>query len=62
MSLTEQNRIGNKRHLPVKPKEKVFNEWGALLRHQDEIQDELEREDMRRRSTRMLMYKNELDQ
>jgi hypothetical protein len=27
-----------KRKLPVKPKEKVFDEWAAVIRHQDELE------------------------
>ena len=34
-----QNKI--KRHLPVFEKEKVLNEWAAVLIHQDEIDKEI---------------------
>ena len=27
-----------RRHLPIEQKKKVFNEWGAVLRHQDEME------------------------
>ena len=32
-----------KRFLPVAPKEKIFNEWAAVMRHQDEMDMEAER-------------------
>ena len=30
-----------KRHLPIEQKKKVFNEWGAVLRHQDEVENKV---------------------
>ena len=27
-----------RRHLPIESKKKVFNEWGAVLQHQDELE------------------------
>ena len=27
-----------RRHLPIEGKKNVFNEWGAVLRHQDEVE------------------------
>ena len=27
-----------KRHLPIEERKKVFNEWGAILRRQDEVE------------------------
>ena len=27
-----------KRHLPIEERKKVFNEWGAVLRRQDEVE------------------------
>jgi len=30
-----------RRPLPIRPKEKIFNEWAAVLQHQDEIGREL---------------------
>lgn len=33
----------NSRPLPVHEKEGVFNEWGAVIKHQDEIDREMKR-------------------
>ena len=30
-----------RRHLPIEQKKKVFNEWGAVLRHQDEVEQKV---------------------
>lgn len=30
-----------KRHLPIQNKKKIFNEWGAVIRHHDELADAL---------------------
>ena len=30
--------VNKRRHLPIEQKKKVFNEWGAVLRHQDEVE------------------------
>lgn len=34
-----------KRYMPVMPKQGVFNEWGAVLKHQDEMEIEQERQE-----------------
>jgi hypothetical protein len=34
----------NKRVMPINPKNKVFNEWAAVLRHQDEMSYEAEKQ------------------
>jgi hypothetical protein len=34
-----------KRYMPVMPKQGVFNEWGAILRHQDEMEIEQGRQE-----------------
>ena len=38
------NQIMNVRPLPVHEKELVFNEWGAVIKHQDEIDREIKRQ------------------
>ncbi len=50
-----------KRHLPVKQKEKVFNEWGAVMVHQDELDAQRKKEDMNVAKLRQSDYKAELD-
>lgn len=34
-----------KRFMPVMPKQGIFNEWAAVLRHQDEMEREQERQE-----------------
>lgn len=34
-----------KRYMPVIPKKGVFNEWAAVLKHQDEMEREQERQE-----------------
>lgn len=50
-----------KRHLPIKNKEKVYNEWGAVLQRQDEVALQKQAEDMAKLKIRQQLYKNELD-
>ena len=37
-SMTMSNTTAKRRHLPIEQKKKVFNEWGAVLQHQDEVE------------------------
>ena len=41
-----------RRHLPIKDKEKVFNEWAAVIKHQDETEQsriQQEKEEIKQR-------------
>ena len=33
--------LSPKRHLPIENKKKIFNEWGAVIRHHDELAEAL---------------------
>ena len=33
-----------RRHLPIEQKKKIFNEWGAVLRHQDEVEQKVQKD------------------
>lgn len=35
-----------RRHLPIESKKKVFNEWGAVLRHQDELEEKVKQQEL----------------
>lgn len=48
--------------MPVKDKEKVFNEWAAVIQHKDEIVKASEVEDKLRIKDRQTKYKSDLDQ
>lgn len=52
---------GAKRHLPVNDRENVFNEWGAVIKHQDEIDRELRRQQEQKLRERQKNYKMQLD-
>jgi predicted nuclease with TOPRIM domain len=41
--------------------EDVFNEWGAILRHQDEIDKKLQQSNFEKAKLRQINYKKELD-
>lgn len=49
------------RALPLHNTEDVFNEWGALLRHQDEIDIKIQKENYEKMKLRQQNYKAELD-
>ena len=49
------------RPLPVHEKECVFNEWGAVLKHQDEIDREIKRQQDDKLRERQKNYKMQLD-
>jgi len=51
----------NVRALPLHNKEDVFNEWGAVLRHQDEIDQKLQQQNYEKMKLRQISYKKELD-
>jgi len=47
--------------MPVHQKEEVFNEWGAVLKHQDEIDREMKRQQDEKYRERQKNYKKQLD-
>jgi len=49
------------RPLPLHNKEDVFNEWGAILRHQDEINQIMQQQNLAKQKMRQMNYKKELD-
>lgn len=51
----------NIRPLPVHDRENVFNEWGAVIKHQDEIDRELRRQQEEKHRERQKNYKMQLD-
>ena len=51
-----------KRHLPVFEKEKVFNEWAAVIKHQDEIDREMRLLQAQKQRERQIKYKQDLDE
>ncbi|CAI2360014.1 unnamed protein product [Moneuplotes crassus] len=51
----------NVRPLPIHNKQDVFDEWGAVLRHQDEIDQKLQQQQFEKMKLRQVNYKKELD-
>ena len=51
-----------RRPLPINIRQKVFDEWGAIVKHQDEIDQEIKRLQANKRRERQLKYKEDLDQ
>jgi hypothetical protein len=49
------------RPMPVYERENVFNEWGAVIKHQDEIDRELRRQQEEKLRERQKNYKMQLD-
>lgn len=49
----------NWRSMPIHNKEEVFDEWGAIIRQQDEIDHEIDR--LNKKQLRQINYKQELD-
>jgi len=50
-----------KRYMPVMPKKGIFNEWGAVLRHQDEMEREQERQEFQMNKVRQEEYRKSLE-
>ena len=50
-----------RRPMPVHERENVFNEWGAVIKHQDEIDRELKRIQNEKLRERQKNYKMQLD-
>lgn len=56
--VTQESKV---RPLPLHTTEDVFNEWGAVLRHQDEIDKKLQQQNYEKAKLRQVNYKKELD-
>ena len=52
----------NLRPLPIYERENVYNEWGAVIKHQDEIDKELKKQQEQKFRERQRNYKLQLDQ
>ena len=50
-----------KRHLPIEERKKVFNEWGAILRRQDEVERAAQQESAHYHKQLMHDYRRNLD-
>ena len=50
-----------RRHLPIKEKEKVFNEWGAVIKHQDEIEQGRILQEKDKMKERQMKYRETLN-
>jgi hypothetical protein len=60
---TNPNSVSpNKRHLPIVQKKMVYNEWGALIRHQDEMDQALKIEEQIQNNIIKQKYAADLDQ
>lgn len=52
----------NIRPMPVHERENLFNEWGAVIKHQDEIDQEMKRRQEIKMRERQKNYKMQLDE
>jgi len=52
----------NKRHLPVAAKQMVYNEWGAVIKHQDEMDQALRKAEKERHKETQQKYKLDLEE
>lgn len=50
-----------KRHLPIRNRERVYNEWAAVLQRQDELAKQKQQEDAAKAKITQQLYRNELD-
>jgi len=50
-----------KRHLPIENKKKIFNEWGAVIRHHDELAEALNKAEFIQKKDMHANYKQGLD-
>lgn len=50
-----------RRNLPIEPKKKVFNEWGAVMRHQDELEEKVRMNELELQKNLQKAFKNNLD-
>ena len=50
-----------KRHLPIRNRERVYNEWAAVLQRQDELAKKKQQEDAAKAKVTQQLYRNELD-
>ena len=50
-----------KRPMPIYERENVFNEWAAVIKHQDEIDREINKLKALKRRERQIKYKQDLD-
>jgi hypothetical protein len=51
-----------KRHLPIAPKQMVYNEWAAILAHQDEMDQALRKQEKIHNIEFKNRYREELEQ
>jgi len=49
------------RNLPINPKEKVFDEWGAVLKHQDDVASMIKDKEQKEHKLQQCTYKEELE-
>ena len=47
--------------MPIYERENVFNEWAAVIKHQDEIDREINKLKALKRRERQIKYKQDLD-
>lgn len=53
--------MNKKRPLPIQQKELVYNEWGAIIQHQDEMDKALKAQDLHRQKDFASRYRADLD-
>ena len=61
---TEGNQSASpeRRHLPVAAKQMIYNEWGAVLKHQDEMDQALKVEDRMKQKDFQSRYRQDLEE
>ena len=52
---------GKKRALPIQQKHLVYNEWGAIIQHQDEMDRAMKAQDAARSKNHRTVYRADLE-
>ena len=55
-------RSPEKRHLPVAAKQMIYNEWGAIIKHQDEMNKVLSLEEKQKQKDFQARYRQDLEE
>jgi septal ring factor EnvC (AmiA/AmiB activator) len=51
-----------KRHLPVAQKQMIYNEWGAVIKHQDEVDQALKMKERMDQKDQQAKYRQDLEE
>ena len=60
-TIAKPEKYDEKRKLPVKPKEKVYDEWAAVIQHQDEVAENTKKTEIQEFKIQQQQYYEELE-